>query len=76
MWTGLQFDSAVLTFGRWADNELKRTDSEGRPVTTLERVLDLQVSPREWGRRNEATVRLLKFMAAQQPHPTMKFVEH
>jgi len=65
MWTALQFDSAVLTFGRHVDNKLAETDRDGRRVNSLERLLDIEPTPREWARRNKDVIRTLKIWDAQ-----------
>lgn len=38
--TAIAFDNAVMTFGVWADNRLAEFDSNGKPVWTLDQLLD------------------------------------
>lgn len=45
--TALSFDSAVMTFGVWAENRLSERDKEGRPIWTLDTLLsDVEIQPR------------------------------
>lgn len=36
IWTPLQFDAAVTLFGNWCEGELNKLDDAGKPVYTLE----------------------------------------
>lgn len=39
-WTCLQFDMAVVWFGRYVENKLNELDSKGRHVYTIDELLD------------------------------------
>jgi len=38
-WTAYQFDSAVLTFGRWVENRLAERDKKGKPKHRIQDLL-------------------------------------
>ncbi len=45
--TALSFDQAVMTFGLHIENLLRETDDEGKPVHTLDELLDVERSQSE-----------------------------
>lgn len=39
-WTPYQFDRAVVWFGIWVENHLAERDKQGKPIHTLDTLLD------------------------------------
>lgn len=50
--TALSLDNAVMTFGIWAENQLNERYPDGRPVTTLKKILGIEESPNEKAKAN------------------------
>lgn len=63
-WTALQFDSAVMVFGRHVTNRLNEVDKEGKPIWTLDRLLDMPKSKAEIVQQNRASLAMMKMMSA------------
>ena len=59
LWTAWQFDNAVLTFGRWVDNQLEERDESGRRVHTLRNLLDLPMTDSEKREMNRQSLQQL-----------------
>ena len=49
-WAAYQFDSAVLTLGRWVENRLAEHHKDGTPKWTFEPLLGTERKPakRQW----------------------------
>ena len=49
-WAAYQFDSAVLTLGRWVENRLAEHHKDGTPKWTIEHLLGTEKKPakRQW----------------------------
>ena len=56
MWTALQFDNAIMVFGRWVEHEM----TEGR---TLRELLDIPLTPQEKRDMNRAALAGLRVLA-------------
>jgi hypothetical protein len=44
LWTAISFDHLVMAFGIHIDNLLQETDGEGKPVHTLDDLLDIPLN--------------------------------
>lgn len=62
VWTALQFDSAVMVFGRHIENRANERDKDGEPVTTLAALLDIP-DTRSDREKNENGIMFLKTLA-------------
>lgn len=65
MWTALQFDNAVMVFGRWVESKLNEF-SDGRQVHTLRELLDIPLTPQEKRDMNRAALAGLRVLARQR----------
>lgn len=64
--TSLSFDQAVLNFGIRTENALRETDDEGKPVHTLDNLLDIERSAAEL---RQMTRESLAILDAEGRHP-------
>lgn len=65
MWTALQFDNAVMTFGRHIEAKLSEFQ-DGRQVHNLRDLLDMPLTPAEMRERNRQSVMGLRMLARQR----------
>lgn len=63
LWTALQFDSAVMVFGRHVTNRLNEVDRDGKPLYRLDRLLDMPKSRAEMVQQNRASLNMLRAMS-------------
>lgn len=61
-WTARCFDNAVMTFGIWCENALNERDSDGKPVHTLDELLDIKPDVNMQLHNNSVQAKMLKIM--------------
>lgn len=65
MWTALQFDNAVMVFGRWVEGKLNEFQ-DGKPLHTLRDLLDMPLTMQEKRDQNRASIAGLKALAGKR----------